>query len=134
MTRRAAIGLTAVLATAAFLVMRWPFSDGTQADALPAACGGILGLKPGEVFELKLPARAAAGFLWKLEGSATAGSVDIAGARSVAADSVRPTGGSQAFRITAKEQGTSNVRFLLRRPFEPGEPPLSECRVTIEIK
>lgn len=101
----------------------------------PAAAGGPLAMRVGDVHELTLPGNPGTGYQWEYDAE---GSVnpDLV---SVTAAGYRPAEGGRVgapsdfvFRIRAEAPGKASLRFRYRRPWE-SVPPLRQEVVEVAV-
>jgi len=100
-----------------------------------------LELRVGELHELELRGLGSAGYSWEPSVEGPAGVVEVRRAPAGPPAERPPPGGPppesgslpEAFQVVGVGPGQARVRFVLRRTWEPDEPPLEETDLDVLV-
>jgi inhibitor of cysteine peptidase len=95
--------------------------------------GKTVEIRVGDELEVVLPGKPTTGFVWEVSSLDThvlsQGETDF-----IATDKAIGSGGMEIIKFHAIAAGTSVVRLIFHRSFEPNVPPLKTFKVTVIIK
>ncbi len=107
----------------------------SQTAPLPDICGSAITLKAGGSEDVRLTARAGAGFRW--EGAVTTGAKAVAldGGKNFLSNKNAAEGANadQVFNLRGLAQGEASVRFLHVQPFNRTEP-IGDCTIKLKVE
>jgi inhibitor of cysteine peptidase len=87
----------------------------------------------GDELEVVLPGKPTTGFIWEVSSLDTH-VLNQGEAHFIASDKAIGSGGMEIIKFHAIAAGTSVVRLIYHRSFEPNMPPLKTFKVTVNIK